>query len=370
MRTLTLFFGLLLAVAGTALAQDAPAQGSASTASNADVSANRSGASATGNGAAAASASTRHTQTDASGGSEISATLSRPVDARKAKPGDPVTATNDRDASTADGTRIKRGSKLIGHVTRAQPLEKSAGGNADGSAGSSLGIVFDKAVTKDGREVPLNASIQALSAAESDAAFASEMGGAGTSLAGAGAGSGRAAGGGLVGGLGGSVAGGMGAAGSVVGGVGHGMGGTVGGAAGGTLRSAGAVGGLSSSGGLTSGSKGVFGFRDLNIVSSSAGTAEGSVITSPKHNVRLDGGTRMLLSDTVSHSGGAASGAATGAASGTASGAASGAPGAVSGAASGAGRAGGSASRSGSGQDSSGGTGQPSRDTREPRGRQ
>jgi hypothetical protein len=343
MRTLTLFFLLLLTVTGIALADGTPAQGSASAASNADVSANRNGASATGSGAAAGSASTKHAQADAAGGSEISATLTRPVDARKAKPGDQVTATSDKDARTADGTNIKRGSKLIGHVTKAQPLEKSASGNADGGAGSSLGIVFDKAVMKDGREVPLNATIQALSTAQSDASLASEMGGAGTSLAGAGAGSGRAAGGGLAGGLGGSVAGGLGAAGSAAGGIGHGIGGTVGGTADSTLRSAGAVGGLSSSGGLTSGSKGVFGLRDLNIVSSSAGSAEGSVITSPKHNVHLDGGTQMLLSDTVSSSGAAASGA---------------------------GQAGGSASRSGTGQDSSGRSAPPARDTREPRGRQ
>jgi hypothetical protein len=347
MRTLTLFFLLLLAVTGIALADGTPAQGSASAASNADVSANRNGASATGSGAAAGSASTKHAQADAAGGSEISATLTRPVDARKAKPGDQVTATSDKDARSADGTNIKRGSKLIGHVTKAQSIEKSGSGHADGSAGSSLGIVFDKAVMKDGREIPLNATIQALSAAQSDASLASEMGGAGTSLAGAGAGSGRAAGGGLVGGLGGSAAGGLGAAGSVAGGIGRGIGGTVGGTADSTLRSAGAVGGLSSSGGLTSGSKGVFGLRDLNIVSSSAGSAEGSVITSPKHNVRLDGGTQMLLSDTVSGSGAAASGA------GQATG-----------------QAGGSASRSGSGPDSSGRSAPPARDTREPRGRQ
>jgi hypothetical protein len=314
MRILTLFFWLLLAVTGIALADGTP-QGSASAAPNADVSANRNGASASGSGTAAGAAGTKHAQADAAGSSEISATLTRPVDARKAKPGDPVTATSDKDAKTADGTSIKRGSKLIGHVTKAQPLEKSAGGNAEGSAGSSLGIVFDRAVTKDGREVPLNATIQALSAAESDASFASEMGGAGTSLAGAGAGSGRAAGGALVGGLGGSVAGGWGAAGSVA-------------------------------GGLTSGSKGVFGLRDLNIVSSAAGSAEASVITSPKHNVHLDGGTQMLLSDTVSSSGATASGA--GQATGQA-----------------AGQAGGSASRSGSGQGSSNRNPPTARDTHE-----
>jgi hypothetical protein len=345
MRILTLFFWLLLAVTGIALADGTP-QGSASAAPNADVSANRNGASASGSGTAAGAAGTKHAQADAAGSSEISATLTRPVDARKAKPGDPVTATSDKDAKTADGTSIKRGSKLIGHVTKAQPLEKSAGGNADGSAGSSLGIVFDRAVTKDGREVPLNATIQALSAAESDASFASELGGAGTSLAGAGAGSGRAAVGGLGGGLGGSVAGGLGAAGSAVGGVGHGLDASVGGAANSALHSAGAVGGLSSSGGLTSGSKGVFGIRDLDIVSSSAGSAEGLLITSRKHNVRLDSGTQMLLSNTVSGSGAAASGA-----------------GQVTGQATG--HAGGSASRSGSGQGSSNRNPPTARDTHE-----
>jgi len=40
-------------------------------------------------------------------------------------------------------------------VTKAQPLDKSASGKADASAGSMLALVFDKAVLRDGREVPL-----------------------------------------------------------------------------------------------------------------------------------------------------------------------------------------------------------------------
>jgi hypothetical protein len=299
MRTSTMFVWAVLVLTANAFADGPAAQGGASATSSTDATANRNGASATNSSTAAAAAGTKHAQADAAGSSEMSATLSKPLDARKAKPGDPVTATNDKDAKTADGSSIKQGSKLVGHVTKAQPLDKSASGKADARAGSMLGIVFDKAVLKDGHEVPLNASIQALSAAESDAAFASDVGGAGASAAGSGMGSGRAAGGGLIGGVGGSVAGGLGAAGGMAGGVSHGVNSAVGGMANATSHSAGAVGGLSSSGVLRPGSKGVFGIRGLDIVSSSAGSAEGSVIASSTRNVRLDGGTKMLLSNSA-----------------------------------------------------------------------
>jgi hypothetical protein len=331
----------VLSLTANAFAAGPAAQGGASTTSSTDVSANRNGASATNSSTSTASAGTRHAQADAAGSSEMSATLSKPVDARKAKPGDPVTATNDRDAKTADGTSIKQGSKLLGHVTKAQPLDKSASGKADASAGSMLALVFDKAVLKDGREVPLNATIQAISAAESDASLGSEMGGAGTSAVGSSLGSPRASGGGLIGGVGGSMAGGLGAAGGMAGGVSHGVSGAVGGMANGTVHSAGAVGGLTSSGTLTSGSKGVFGVKGLDIVSSSAGSAEGSAITSSTRNVRLDGGTKMLLSTS---------------------------PGGSM-AASGAGQAAGSINKSGAAKDSSSRTAAPAQTTHEPRDR-
>ena len=329
MRTSTMLLWAVLALAANVFADGPAAQGGASTTSSTDVTANRNGASATNSSTSTASAGTKHAQADAAGSSEMSATLAKPVDARKAKPGDPVTATNDRDAKTADGTSIKQGSKLLGHVTKAQPLDKSASGKADASAGSMLALVFDKAVLKDGREVPLNATIQAISAAESDASLASEMGGAGTSTVGSSLGSPRASGGGLIGGVGGSVAGGLSATGGMAGGVG--------GMANGTVHSAGAVGGLTSSGMLSSGSKGVFGVKGLDIVSSSTGSAEGSAITSSTRNVRLDGGTKMLLSNS---------------------------PGGSM-AASGAGHAAGSVSKSGAAKDSSSRTAAPAQTTHE-----
>jgi hypothetical protein len=55
------------------------------------------------------------------------------------------------------------------------------------------------------------------------------------------------------------------------------------------------VGGLSASGQWLVGSRGVFGIGDMSIASAAAGDAQGSLITSPSRNVRLDGGTRLLL---------------------------------------------------------------------------
>jgi hypothetical protein len=237
-----------------------------------------------------------------SNGSELNATLSRPVDASKSKPGDEVTATNAQDVKSAGQVVIPRGSKLIGHVTEAKPRGKkgntNAGGTADaagsaaGSAESKLGIVFDRAVLKDGREIPLNAAVQAIGAAQSSAS--ADMPDAGESIGGA-SGAARGTGGGALGSAGG-VAGGVS---GTVGGVARTTGGaassTVGGSVGAATRSAGAVGGLSSAGRLTSGSKGVFGLKDMELASSTAGGAQGSVITSATRNVRLDSGTNLLL---------------------------------------------------------------------------
>ena len=300
MKTSSVFLCALLATTANAFADGPAAQGDASATSGTTVSAGPGSASASNSSASTASASTNHAQAGAASGSEMNATLSKPVDARKAKPGDPVTATNDSDAKAADGTSIKRGSKLVGHVTKAQPLDKSASGSAD--ALSMLSIVFDKAILRDGREVPLNATIQAVSLAQSAASLDSDLGGAGMSAGGFGAGSARGGGGGLLGGAVGSVGGGLGAAGGLAGSRGSGVSSAAGGMAGATLHSAGAVGGVTSSGMLTSGSQGVFGINGLALASSSAGSAEGSVITSSTRNVRLDGGTRMLLSNSANGS--------------------------------------------------------------------
>jgi hypothetical protein len=103
------------------------------------------------------------------------------------------------------------------------------------------------------------------------------------------------------------------------------MGGGATGTVGSTVRgathgSAGAVGGLNAAGTLTSGSRGVFGMRSLDIQSATAGNAQGSVITSPTRNVRLEGGTQMLLTSSANTAASGAQNAGNAAESGGSSG--------------------------------------------------
>src|SRR5690348_3548530 len=90
-------------------------------------------------------------------GTTIPATLSKPIDARKAKSGDQVVARTTQDVRSDSGVVIPRGSRLIGHVTDAKAKAK-------GDSESALGIAFDQAVLKNGQQIPLNANIRALAA--------------------------------------------------------------------------------------------------------------------------------------------------------------------------------------------------------------
>jgi hypothetical protein len=85
------------------------------------------------------------------------------VDAKKNKPGDEVVATVAQDVKSNGQVVIPRGSKLFGRVTEAKPHGEGSGdasGSGSGAAAaaadtsSRLGLVFDHAVLKDGREVP------------------------------------------------------------------------------------------------------------------------------------------------------------------------------------------------------------------------
>ena len=285
-----------LGCSGHALAQ--PVSGNASGGTDASATADRSQGSATTGAGSSAAAKSNYANANMAGGTEVQATLTKPVDARRAKPGDSVTARTDRDAKAADGTTVPRGSTLVGHVTQAQP-KGSAGATSGARSESTLGIVFDKAILKNGREVPLNLAIQAVSTARTAGGAAMDDSGAGMSAAGTAAALGGGAGRGLVSGVSGSAMGTVGAA----GGFGRGIGGRFGASGGGmssvVSRSAGAVGGLSVAGDLMAGSRGVFGLSGLNLAMASGGSAEGALITSSTRNVRLDGGTKMLLSSSA-----------------------------------------------------------------------
>src|SRR5262249_20840340 len=135
--------------------QQAQAQGSAQ--ASAEVNKGQASGSTSGS-------STTSAQTDAqagqvnsglASGTAMNIALNAPVDSKKAKTGDAV-AAHTTEAVKADGkTVIPKGTKLIGHVTQASTRAK-------GESESTLGVVFDKAVLKNGQEVPINASIQAL----------------------------------------------------------------------------------------------------------------------------------------------------------------------------------------------------------------
>lgn len=264
-------------------AAEASAQGAGQ--GQADIQADQSGATASGQAAGSAGAAAGESSAALAQGTEINATLTRPVDAGKAQPGDEVTATASKDLKSGGAVVVPRGSRLFGHVTSARPRGSGA---ASGDSASELGILFDRAVLKDGSVVTLNGAVAAIGSARAAGGNSLDSGAAGAHST---TGSAGGAGGGLAGTVGGTVGGVAGATTGVAGNVGA----AAGGAAGAMVRSVGAVGGFDATGAFKSGSRGVFGVRDLNIAAAATGGAGGSVITSAQRNVRLESGTQMLL---------------------------------------------------------------------------
>ena len=292
----------LLSAYGTAAQNSASAQAGGSTQSAASVQANKSGASASGSGAATASgsASSKQNSVAASGsgnqtiatGSKVDATLTKPLDAKKNKPGDQVEARTNEDVKQDGKVIMKKGTHLVGHVTQSQA-------RANGQAQSQLGVVFDHAVMKNGEEVPFNASIQALAAAQSslsDAPQSDDMM-ASTSAMGAASGTARS-GGGLMNGVASTAGGATGNIVNTASSMPVNAAGTTTGSLSTVTRSAGAVGGLSSNGRLASNSSGVFGLQGLAVSSAASGAMQESTIVSSTRNVHLESGTQMLLNVT------------------------------------------------------------------------
>src|SRR5882757_6660978 len=207
-------------------------------------------------------------------GTTLNSVLSDTLDARKSKPGDTVKARTSEDVKAGGIIVVPRGAKLIGHVTEAQPATK-AGEQA------RLGIVFERADLKDGRQIPLHTAFYALAAP-------------------VGAASDRASS--LGGGFGGGFGGGSAAVGNMVsasstipsddssalgsGGTRHEE----------LKPSPGAIGGLNSGGTLYASSRGVFGLEDISLEPNTVPSSGSSVILADARTVHLASGTRMLLS--------------------------------------------------------------------------
>lgn len=276
------FVGALLL--GTAVAQTAASPTNASASQSTSLSADKSGAQVDSKSSARAShsanVSNKGTQASAASqlnsGSSVHATLEKPVDARKNKPGDQIAAKTSEDVESAGKVIIPRGSKIVGHVTEVKTRGK-------GQAESVVGVVFDHAVLKDGGQVPLSLAVQAVGSGataaqvEDDSLMSSGNAATSGSVSGAGSGMTRT-GGGLVGGVRSTTGGLVNTAGNV------------GGAAVSTATGVGA--GASSS--LNSNSQGVVGLRDLSLASSASNSNSGT-FTSKNSNVHLDSGTQMIL---------------------------------------------------------------------------
>ena len=276
----------------TAARTTASGQAGASTQSQTTVQTNNSGAQASGNGMASTSgtANAGNNSASISNGSKIDATLATSLDAKRSKPGDEVEARAAEDVKQDGKVVLKKGTRLVGHVTQAQARAK-------GQTQSQLGIVFDHAVLKNGQEMPFSASIQALASAQS--AASASTGDITASGAGMGAAQGSARG---SGGLAGGVASTATSTAAATSGTVMNTASSVPSAAGGTMNTAmhstGAVGGLTSTGRLASNSNGVFGMEGLSIDSAASSATQGSMIVSTTKNVHLDSGTQLLLRTT------------------------------------------------------------------------
>jgi len=80
--------------------------------------------------------------------------LTKPLDSKKLKEGDPVEAKLTGGITLPNGTPVARGAKVIGHVTESKARSKN-------DAQSSLGISFDKIVLGAGEDEPIKGVAQA-----------------------------------------------------------------------------------------------------------------------------------------------------------------------------------------------------------------
>jgi hypothetical protein len=188
-------------------------------------------------------------------GTTLNAVLSDTLDSGRSKPGDIVKAKTSEDVRADGVVVIPRGARLVGQVTEAQTA-------ADKTRQARLGVVFDKAELKDGRQVLLHTSFYALAAPEGESNNHGVMDG------------GR---------FGGVLGNGAAALGSVQA------------RQEGLKPSPGAIGGLNNTGGLYASSRGVFGLDDISLEPNTAPGGGSSVILANARSVHLAGGTRLLL---------------------------------------------------------------------------
>ena len=206
-------------------------------------------------------------------GSVIPVQLTRGIDAKKAKTGDPVEAKVTMDLKTDSGeVLVPKDTKVLGHVTEAQPRSKE-------QKESQVAIAFDHALMKSGSNMPLPLSIQAVispSVANGGSNNSAPNDGPGSSASQPSSGGGASTTG---------TRGGMGAGTPPpqAPGAGAGMPPDSSSQAGGNTHEP-----------ITGKTEGVVGISNLKLAPA-VQPAQGSVLTSEKNNVKLESGTLMLL---------------------------------------------------------------------------
>jgi len=199
-------------------------------------------------------------------GSVIPVQLTKTIDAKKAKIGSEVDAKVTQDMKAQDGqVVVAKDTEVIGHITQAQPRTKD-------QKESQLGIAFDRAVLKNGTDLPLAVQIQAIVAPQS--ASANENTAQPASPGAASPGSPNGGPGGMQPGNSPQTPNGN--------------------VPTGNWPTAAASNGGSALPPITGNTQGVMGYSNMQLASAPSG-AKGSVISSQKNNVKLESGTFILL---------------------------------------------------------------------------
>ncbi|MDE1177198.1 MAG: hypothetical protein PW789_11440 [Edaphobacter sp.] len=82
----------------------------------------------------------------------LEAEFTKNIDTKKAKAGDEVDAKTTADAKLPDGNAIPKGTRLVGNVVEVTPKSKE-------QKNSHLVISLNRAVTKDGKDMPIRAAV-------------------------------------------------------------------------------------------------------------------------------------------------------------------------------------------------------------------
>jgi hypothetical protein len=206
-------------------------------------------------------------------GSVIPVELTKSIDAKKVKTGDEVVAKVTMDLKTNSGEIVvPKDTKVVGHVTEAQTRSKE-------QKDSQVGIIFDRAVMKNGGEIEMPMSIQAIIAPQAPNSGNANDGNGQSTAAPAANASGASSNGGRAPGMGGAPPPPPAPNAS----------------AGSNTSTDDSSTAATAHEPITGKTEGVVGFRDLKLATTATAASQGSVVSSEKNNVKLDSGTFMLL---------------------------------------------------------------------------